>query len=275
MIFLGQCPDKVGIIAKITKFFAERGINIITLQEHAENQRFFVRINGKPTKEISKNIEKEFEQIGEDLEMKYQFFLKPQKTKIVMFCSKTLHCPLEVLSQSLSGALNAEIVAIISNHRDFEKIAQKFSIPFYYTETKPGSLEHEEEQTKILQNLDYDVIALARYMKILSGNFLESIEKQVINIHHSFLPSFIGNNPYEMAHKRGVKLIGATAHFVTEDLDEGPIIHQDVVRVHHGFSVTDLKQVGANVEKEVFSFALQKYCEHKVLERGGRTVVFH
>lgn len=273
MIFLGHCPDNVGLVAKICKFFAERGINITNLEEHTEASRFFIRIEAQGLEE-ERMLPSAFEQISDEINMVFCFFDSRKKTKIALFCSGTLHCPLEILSRQLSGTLHTEIAYIISNKSSIEGIAKMFSIPFFYTATQNDSFKHEVRQLEILKNAPVDLIALARYMKVLSKDFLTKVSVPVINIHHSFLPSFVGGRPYEMAYKRGVKIIGATAHFVTQALDEGPIISQDVLPVGHSFSIEEMKRSGANIEKSVFAEAVQKFSEHKIIEWKGRTIVF-
>jgi formyltetrahydrofolate deformylase len=274
MIFLGHCPDNVGLIARICKFFAERGINITNLEEHTESRRFFIRIEAEGLEEGTRVLASAFECIGNEIDMDFSFFDSREKPRIALFCSKTLHCPLEILSRQLSGALDIEVPYIISNESAIEEIANMFSIPFFYIPTQDRSFTHEGRQLEILNNSPVNLIALGRYMKVLSRDFLIKVSAPVINIHHSFLPSFVGSRPYEMAYRRGVKIIGATAHFVTEAIDEGPIITQDVLPVGHSFSIEEMKRSGANIEKSVFAEAVQKFSEHKIIEWKGRTIVF-
>jgi formyltetrahydrofolate deformylase len=274
MIFLGHCPDNVGLVAKICQFFAKHGINITNLEEHAEARRFFIRIEAQRLEEGQPMLSSAFEPIADELDLVYGFFDSRKTTKIALFCSGTLHCPLEIISRQLSGALHTEIAYVISNESTIQRIAEIFSIPFFYTPTQTGSLVHESRQIEILKNTPVDLIALARYMKVLSKNFLIQASAPIINIHHSFLPSFVGGKPYEMAYRRGVKIIGATAHFVTQALDEGPIISQDVLPIDHSFSIHEMKRSGANIEKSVFAEAVQKFSEHKIIEWKGRTIVF-
>jgi len=274
MIFLGHCPDNVGLVAKICNFFAERGISLANLEEHTEAKHFFIRIEAEGSAADREKLAAEFRVISDEIGMDFTFFDLQKKTKIALFCSGTLHCPLEILSRQLSGTLNSEILCIISNDSAIEAVAEKFAIPFFAVPTQNGSFAHENRQLEILQEFPVDLIALGRYMKILSKDFLVKATVPVINIHHSFLPSFVGGKPYEMAYNRGVKIVGATAHFVTEALDEGPIITQDVLPVSHSSSVEEMKRSGANVEKAVFAEAVQKFAEHKIIEWQGRTIVF-
>lgn len=273
MIFLGHCPDSVGLVAKVSSFFADHDVNITDLEEHTEQNRFFLRIESD-TKKNLKKIENDFCSLADEISMEFSFCHPKQKTRVVLFCSQTLHCPLEILSQQLSGASLIEIITIISNSREFESIARRFDIPFFFTKTSVEKAGYEAEQIQILKDTSPDLVALGRYMKILSPQFLAECPSPIINIHHSFLPSFVGGRPYEMAYERGVKMVGATAHFVTKDLDEGPIIAQGVVPVRHTSSIETMKHAGANVEKSVFAEAIQKFSERKIIEWQGRTVVF-
>lgn len=271
MIFLGHCPDSVGLVAKVTAFFAHRHINITNLEEHTERDRFFIRIESDEIC-VLEGIASSFQEIADTLQMEFLFHNPKHKTRIVLFCSKTLHCPLEILARQLSQSLAVEIVAVVSNAREFKSISEQFNIPFFCIETTREN--YEEEQIRILKDFSPDLVALGRYMKVLSPFFLAECPVPIINIHHSFLPSFVGGRPYEMAYERGVKMVGATAHFVTENLDEGPIITQGILPVGHTFSVEMMKHAGANVEKNVFAEAIQKFSERKIIEWKGRTVVF-
>lgn len=274
MIFLAHCPNKIGLVAMISKFFKENNLDITTLEEHAEREYFFIRIKTPNTKDNEIiHIKKEFSVIAKYINMKFKFFKNDFKTKIGLFCSSTLHCPLEVLSQKITGNLPIEISFIVSNKKNFSNIAKTNKIPFYYVPTKDNT-DYEGEQLKIIKKYSPDLIALARYMKVLSPLFLSQCPIEIINIHHSFLPSFIGNKPYEMAYKRGVKIIGATAHFVTEELDQGPIITQNILPINHRLSIKELKTYGSNTEKMTFIEAIEKFTKHKVITHRGRTVIF-
>ncbi|MEI7511182.1 MAG: formyltetrahydrofolate deformylase [Candidatus Peregrinibacteria bacterium] len=273
MIFLSSSPDGIGIIAKISSFFAERGINIAKLEEHTEQGRFFLRLETEGEFEIPQ-ISQEFLPLAGDLQMDFQMLDEQKRPRMLLFCSDTLHCPLAIFSHIFSGLLSADIVGVVSNSQKIEDFCKKMEIPFFYTPAEKGSFAHEEGQLQIISTLSPDVIVLARYMKVISENFLFQVSVPIINIHHSFLPSFIGGTPYEMAYKRGVKLIGATAHLVTKDLDEGPIIAQKVLPVSHEFSVLELKKYGASIEQQTLVEAVQKFCERKILEYRGRTIIF-
>ncbi|MBF0132043.1 MAG: formyltetrahydrofolate deformylase [Magnetococcales bacterium] len=277
IIFVGHCPDRVGLVACITHFFASENFNILDLAQHSEQGRFFMRVEGKG-EGYSQSIQdwkRKFYPVAKGLEMEYTFHTLSDRLRVIMFCSKTLPCPLEIISRVLSNDLPIELLAVISNHMNIAPIVKQLNIPFYYTQTEGETSHFEEEQLGIIQKLKPDMVVLARYMRIMSDHLLQLLAIPVINIHHSFLPSFIGKNPYEQAYQRGVKLIGATAHFVTKDLDEGPIISQDVVQIDHRFSVSDMKQLGADIEKQVLATALRKFSERKVIQWKGRTIVFH
>lgn len=271
MIFLAHCKDQVGIVASISSFFASQNLNITSLEEHAEQGQFFCRIEAEGTEDFE-GFQSAFLPVSERLQMKFWIFHESQKTNIVLFCSASLPCPMEIISQMLSGTLAVNIMGIISNFETIEPIAKKLGIPFFYTPTNEKN--YEQAQFEILNTLNPELICLGRYMKILSADFLANWHKPIINIHHSFLPSFVGGKPYEMAFERGVKLIGATAHFATKDLDEGPIIAQAVLSIGHASSVEEMKSAGSQIEKSVFAEAIQKFSERKILEFQGRTIVF-
>ena len=265
MIFLAHSPDQIGLIAKISQFFATEHVNIVNLEEHTERDRFFIRIEGHELNDSKQPLSVWRDKISslmEKLDMEYEFYDVDSRLKVTLMCSGTLHCPLEIISRELNRDLNIKIEGIISNSLNIESIAEKIDIPFYHTPTIKGHHGHE-------------LVILARYMKVLSENFLNNCPCPVVNIHHSFLPSFIGNDPYEQAYERGVKLIGATSHFVSPELDAGPIISQNVTPVQHQYNLEEMKRMGADIEKQVLSDAIRKFAEHKVIKWEGRTVVFH
>ncbi|MBF0309188.1 MAG: formyltetrahydrofolate deformylase [Magnetococcales bacterium] len=277
LVFLGSCPDRVGLIAAVSGFFAMARVNIVKLEQHVERGRFFIRVEGQSL-ELHQSLadwNAAFAGLGRTLDMTWQFFDPQVSCRVALLASKTLSCPMEVLTGQYDGSLPVSVSCLISNHSDLAEVASRFRLPFYHIPALTGSRDHEAEQLRVLANHEVDVVVLARYMRILSGDFLRELNKPVINIHHSFLPSFAGSDPYGQAFARGVKLIGATAHFVTEKLDEGPIIAQDIHPVHHGYSVEEMKRSGAHIEKSVLAGALRKFAEHKIIEWNGRTVVFH
>lgn len=277
IIFLGHCPDKVGLVAAITRFFAQENVNILNLEQHSERGHFFIRIEGKEEADpqsIPTWLGK-FRPVGQKLAMEFNFYDPLDRLRVALFCSKTLPCPMEIIARQLSGDLNIDLQGVISNHCTIEPMVNQLNIPFYHIPTTGEIPDFEGAQLAILQKMRPDLVVLARYMKILSQGFLQALSQPIINIHHSFLPSFIGNDPYEQAYRRGVKLIGATAHFVTKELDEGPIICQDITQVSHRFSIAQMKQLGGDIEKQVLACALRKFTERKVVQWQGRTIVFH
>lgn len=219
------------------------------------------------------DLKQEFLAIANDYDMQWDIHLAEYKKKTAIFVSKEDHCLRELLWQS--NTLRADIQCVISNHLDAKELVESYNIPFYYLPvTKETKQEVEANQIEILQKYDVDLIVLARYMQILSPDFVSMYKDQIINIHHSFLPAFIGANPYQNAYKRGVKIIGATAHYVTNDLDEGPIIEQDVERVHHSDCAAELKRIGSHIERIVLARAVSWHLDDKILTYHNKTVVF-
>ncbi|MDD3302824.1 MAG: formyltetrahydrofolate deformylase, partial [Candidatus Gracilibacteria bacterium] len=209
-----------------------------------------------------------------EFQMSVNVDFKSTKKKVGLFCSKELHCLVDILGRYMTSELNIEIPYVISNSLAGKEIVEKFGIPFFYIQTKKDSLDHEKEILQITRDNPTDLICLARYMKILSQNFIESVNQKIINVHHSFLPSFIGANPYSEAHERGVKLIGATSHYVIPELDRGPIIEQSVKRIKHNHDTDNMKVLGRECEKEVFFVAIKKHIENKLVVYKNRTIVF-
>ena len=274
---LFSCNDQPGIVAAISNFLFEKNLNIIALEQHSENNIFFTRIEWEDSGIWSTEnlFKKEFKIISKkfDGQISVHFFSKIQTCGL--FVSKEPHALLEILAKiEMQEFENIKIPFVIANHENCKKIVERYNIPFFYIPTKKNSLNHEKEQLKIIKKFSPNFIGLARYMKILSKNFIDKSDCPIINIHHSFLPSFVGANPYEMAYERGVKLIGATSHFVIPKLDQGPIIEQDVTRIGSGYAVDKIKKIGKDIEKTVFSHALKKVFEHKVIVHKNRTIVF-
>lgn len=272
-----SCQDKPGIIASISSFLKERGLNIVSLEQHSKSEHFFIRVawedigNWKGKDDFAAD----FNPIAQALKAKFRSHFFSKKQTLGLFVSQEPHALLEILAKyELAEFPNLKIAFLISNYAENEKFAQRYDIPFFHIPTKIGSSEHETPQLEIIEKYKPDFIGLARYMKILSKNFIDKTRCPIINIHHSFLPSFVGAKPYEMAYEKGVKLMGATSHFVIPELDQGPIIEQDVTRVKAGYSVEDLKKIGRDTEKKVFAYALKKVLEHKVIVYQGRTIVF-
>jgi len=269
-----DCSDDKGLIYRISKILYQNNLNIIKNSEYvdAKNEKFFFRalISGDiNTPELTISLK---DIMPKDTNI---YITKKVKKKIIIMATKESHCLGDLLLKYYSGELNAEIVAVVSNHAYLKELVKKFNIPFHCVSAKEISREeHEKKILNILANYDCDFIVLAKYMRILSSDFVQHYEQKMINIHHSFLPAFIGANPYKQAFTRGVKIIGATAHFVNNNLDEGPIIFQDVINVDHEFSWKDMQKAGRNVEKTVLSNALELILDERVFVYDNKTVIF-
>ncbi|MBM7648272.1 formyltetrahydrofolate deformylase [Bacillus ectoiniformans] len=278
---LVKCPDRPGIVAAISKFLFEHEANIIESNQYSndpEGGTFFIRIEFEAPNlaEKAAAMENDFLALSEKFEMEHQFAYGEGRKKTAIFVSKESHCLLELLWEWQSGDLKTDIALVISNHEDTRGIVESLGIPFYYIPAnKDIRKQVEEEQIKLLKEHEVDLIILARYMQILTSDFVDHFPNQIINIHHSFLPAFIGARPYERAYDRGVKLIGATSHYVTNDLDEGPIIEQDIERVNHRDHVPGLKKIGQSIERRVLARAVKWHLEDRVIVHGNKTIVFH
>jgi formyltetrahydrofolate deformylase len=272
------CPDRRGIVAAVTRFLFERNCNILDSQQFGDrgNGRFFLRIHGLSEGGIGIGwLEKEFAALAAEFAMQAQFFDAAQKTRAVILVSRFGHALVDLLYRARIGAIALEVPLIVSNHRDLEDVAAASKIPFVHLPVTPATKADAEAQlAALLEEHRIELVVLARYMQILSADFCAARAGRIINIHHSFLPSFKGANPYTQAHDRGVKLIGATAHYVTGDLDEGPIIDQSVERVSHAQGPEDYVAVGRDIENRVLARAVKWHCEHRILLNGRKTVVF-
>ncbi len=274
-----RCPDAKGIIHKITGFILGNNGNILELEQFVDQNEneFFMRVvwDMAGFNFPLSDFNAAFSEMQKELSATYWIDDPGIKGRMAVFVSRELHCLAEALSQRYMGNLWLEIPAVISNHEEAREITEKFDIEFIHIPTKGADMkEVEKKQLDILESRKVDFIGLARYMRILSANFVERYRDRIINIHHSFLPAFAGADPYKQAHDRGVKIIGATAHFVSEKLDQGPIIAQGTKEVHHGYSVGLLRQIGQEVEKKVFIQALQKYIQRKIIRHRNKTVIF-
>jgi len=280
-ILLIHCPDQPGLVALVTEFVHKNRGNILTLDQHVDHDlaHFFMRVEWDLTDfTIPKDKIGEYfaTLVGATHNMQWQLKFTEQKSRMVLFVSKASHCLYDILQRYGTGEFDCEIPAIVSNHEQLKYIADRFDIPFYHLPiSKENKMVQEKKTIALLDQLDTDFIVLARYMQILSDNFCAHYSHRIINIHHSFLPAFKGARPYQSAFNRGVKLIGATSHYVTADLDEGPIIAQDVERVSHRDGISDLKRIGKDVEKRVLSRAIYLQLQHRVLPFGNRTVIFN
>lgn len=280
-ILLVHCPDKTGLVASITEFIYKNGGNIIDLDQHVdlENEVFFMRVEWSLDGfAIKKEKIGEFFKtlIADKFGMNWEIYFSDYTPKMALFVSKLSHCLYDILSRTQSGEWDVEIPIIVSNHTDLEEVSKTFNIDYYcFKNVKEDKEEVENEQIKLLKKYGIDFIVLARYMQILTDNFVSYFPNKIINIHHSFLPAFAGARPYHSAYERGVKIIGATSHYVTTELDAGPIIEQDIIRVSHMDSVEDLVRKGKDLEKIVLSRAIWSHLNRNVLVYDNRTVVFN
>ncbi len=279
-VLLIHCPDKPGIVVAITDFIHSNGGNILYLDQHVDVQRsaFFMRIEwdlqGFAIQQ--EKIAEYFETlVATRYEMTTQLHFSGYKPRMALFVSKMSHCFYDLLARYECGELNVDIPVIISNHSDLQIAAERLGIDYHcISVNRDNKAKQEEKQLKLLQQYDIDFIVLARYMQVLSDNFVKHWPQKIINIHHSFLPAFPGGRPYHSAHERGVKIIGATSHYVTAELDAGPIIEQDVVHVSHKDSVEDMIRIGRDLEKIVLARAVRHHVHHDLLVYENRTVVF-
>jgi len=273
-----SCPDRRGIVAEVSRFLFEKNCNILDSQQFGDrgNGRFFMRVHGLSEGGISiPALEQAFAAIAQAFAMEAQFFDQTRKTRALIMVSRFGHALVDLLYRIRIGALPMEAPLIVSNHVDFADVAAAGNIPFVHLPMgKDNKPEQEAKLSSLMAQHRIDLIVLARYMQILSDDFCRTRPGRIINIHHSFLPSFKGANPYTQAHQRGVKLIGATAHYVTGDLDEGPIIDQAVERVSHALDPQDYVSVGRDIESRTLARAVQWHCEHRILLNGRKTVIF-
>ena len=275
-----HCPDKPGILAEVTDFITVNKGNIIYLDQyvdHVENI-FFMRIEWELKDFLvpQEKIEDYFRTLyGQKYEMDFRLYFSDVKPRMAIFVSKMSHCLFDMLARYTAGEWNVEIPLIISNHPDLQHVAERFGIPFYlFPITKETKEEQERKEMELLAKHKITFIMLARYMQVISEQMINAYPNKIINIHHSFLPAFVGAKPYHAAFQRGVKIIGATSHYVTTELDAGPIIEQDVVRITHKDSIEDLVNKGKDLEKIVLSRAVQKHIERKILAYKNKTVIF-
>jgi len=272
-----SCPDRPGIVHAVAGALLEAGCNIADSQQYGSPStgNFFMRVEAT-TSSSQDELAAALRPVAESFGMTWQINPVGRKVRTIILCSKDAHCLNDLLFQQRTGTLPIEVPAIVSNHRDLEELAQFYGIPFHHIpvtpETKPQA---EAELLKLIAEHDVELTVLARYMQVLSNELCTELNGKAINIHHSFLPSFKGAKPYHQAHARGVKIIGATAHYVTADLDEGPIIEQEVIRVDHARTAAQFVQMGRDVEGRTLAQAVQWHAEHRVLLDGTRTVVFN
>jgi formyltetrahydrofolate deformylase len=275
-----SCPDKPGIVYAVSSFLVQHSANILASQQYGESPdgRFFMRVHfclpapGRPLADL----ERGFSWVAEAFHMAWQLHDQATRVRTLIMVSRLGHCLNDLLFRWKTRSLPVDVAGVVSNHDDFGELAASYRIPFHHIPVTSGTKAAAESQLlEVIDDTGADLIVLARYMQILSGEVCKRVEGRMINIHHSFLPSFKGAKPYHQAHARGVKLVGATAHYVTPDLDEGPIIEQDVIRVNHTLSPERLAEAGRDVEAQVLARAVTWHAEHRVLLNDDRTVVFH
>ena len=279
-IMLIHCPDEKGIILSVTNFISRNNGNIVDLDQHVDGERktFFMRVEWTlndfsiQREKISAHFDAS---VADKYQMKHTTYFRDEKIRMALMVSKTDHCFNDILSRYRSGEWNVEIPLIISNHHDMQETANRFGIPYYYVPvSKQTKVEQEKKQLQLLSEHNIEFVVLARYMQILSKNFIKDYPNKIINIHHSFLPAFPGAKPYHSAHDRGVKIIGATSHYVTTELDAGPIIEQNIAHISHKDSVEDLVRKGRDIEKVVLSRAIWYHVNRRILSYGNRTIIF-
>ena len=267
------CKDEKGLVYRISEILLENGLNIIKNDEFVDNEKalFFMRTEVSGIAEPEKVIDQLKKQLGGcSIELSQN-----ESKNVVVLVTKEHHCLADLLIRNQFKDLNFNIVAVVGNYENLRELTEKFNIPFIYIPAENIMREEHEEKIKtVLQDYNYDYLVLAKFMRILSPSFVKDFEGKIINIHHSFLPAFIGANPYKQAFERGVKIIGATAHFVTNDLDEGPIIYQDIIKVSHSKTAKDLAKMGKDVERIVLANALKLVFEDKVFIDGNKTIIF-
>jgi len=278
-IMLLSCPDRTGLVSRLSHFVFERGGNILDLDEHVdlENKHFFIRIAWDiqnfsiPETEINNA----FTPLAREFNAQWKINLADKKMRVAIFVSRHDHCLQELLWRHHIGEYSIEIPLIISNHPDLKPLADHYGIPYYvFPIDETNKKEQEKKELLLLKEFQIDTIILARYMKILSSQFVNAYPNEIINIHHSFLPAFAGSNPYKQAYDRGVKIIGATSHYVTEELDDGPIIEQDIIRISHKDTVNDLVRKGRDIERLILARALYFHSQYRILIYGRKTIIF-
>lgn len=272
------CPDRTGIVYRVSGLLFEQGCNILDAQQFGdpESGRFFLRVHfDVPAPEALGQVRARFAELAADFGMDWQIHDARRRARLLVLVSRQGHCLNDLLFRTHSGQLRADIAAVVSNHPDFAALAASYGVPFHHLPVDAGNRPQQEQAIlDLVEREQVDLVVLARYMQVLSPRMCQALAGRAINIHHSFLPSFKGARPYHQAHARGVKIIGATAHYVTADLDEGPIIEQDVARVDHGMTPRDLIRVGSDIESQVLARAVRLHVEHRILLNGHRTVVF-
>jgi formyltetrahydrofolate deformylase len=277
-----SCPDRIGVVLAVARFLADRRFNIVESQQYGDGYtgRFFMRVQaeglaGEGAVATPDELRSAMAPLAAELGMSFELHDTAEVPTALIMVSRQGHCLNDLLYRWRINALGADVVAVVSNHPDFESLVASYGLPFHHLPVPAGRKPEQEARVlEVIADTGADFVVLARYMQILSGELVARLASRVINIHHSFLPSFAGARPYHQAHARGVKIIGATAHYVTEQLDEGPIIEQEVARVDHGLGPEDLQAVGRDLECVALARAVRWHAEHRVLLNGDKTVVF-
>ena len=275
-----SCPEANGIVRAVSDFLFQRGATISDAAQHRDPviDRFFMRVEFEEAAGAlpdQAHLESEFLAVAEQFDMEWQLFDLSEKTRVLLAVSRHGHCLNDILHRWSAGVLPADIVGVVSNHDDMRDITEWYGLDYYHLPVTPQTKAEQEQQIlDIVRDKKVDLLALARYMQILSPSLCQALPGRIINIHHSFLPGFKGADPYRQAYMRGVKIIGATAHYVTADLDEGPIIEQAVEKIDHNFDIQSLIQIGRDAECAAFARALKWHCEHRIIINGNKTVVF-
>lgn len=273
-----SCPDRVGLVAQVSHFLAKHQISIVEANHHTdlETNWFFMRhelLLDEATYPLDL-FRQQFAELAEQIDMTWDITPKSQKNRVVLLASKESHCLTDILHRWHEQELDCEVVAVIANHKEMEKFANWYQLPFHLVDFKQDKQQAFDELESVIDGYQVDTIVLARFMQIFPDSLCQKYQHKVINIHHSFLPSFVGAKPYHQAYERGVKLIGATCHYVTADLDAGPIIEQEISRISHSDSVQDMVVKGKECEKQALARGLKYHLEHRVMVQGNKTIVF-
>ncbi len=273
-----SCPDRVGLVAKVSHFLAQHQVSIVEANHHTdlETNWFFMRHELLLDESVYplKQLQQDFAHLAEPIDMTWDITPKTQKNRVVLLASKESHCLTDILHRWHEQELDCEVVAVIANHKEMEKFATWYQLPFHLVSFKEDKQQAFSELEQVIDSYQVDTIVLARFMQIFPDSLCQKYQHKVINIHHSFLPSFVGAKPYHQAYDRGVKLIGATCHYVTADLDAGPIIEQEISRISHSDTVQDMVVKGKECEKQALARGLKYHLEHRVMVQGNKTVVF-
>ncbi len=275
-----SCPETNGIVRAVSDFLFQRGATIYEAAQHRDPviDQFFMRVEFEESASelpSASQLDQDFAALAESFAMQWQIHELAQPCRILLAVSRHGHCLNDILHRWESGVLPATVAGVVSNHEDMRGLTEWYGLPFYYLPVnKDNKADQEARLFEIIENERVDLLALARYMQILSADLCAKLESRIINIHHSFLPGFKGADPYAQAYNRGVKIIGATAHYVTADLDEGPIIEQAVEKIDHNFNIEELRQIGRDAECAAFARALKWHCEHRIIVNGNKTIVF-